>query len=243
MATTSTNFISALGGGSGIDIKALAQNLVEAEKAPKAAIIQKSIDKSQARISGYATVAYAVGQVQAALDSLKNVADFNSFSVSSSKPNSVAATVTGTPVAGAHEVKVTQLAQAQRSVSSGFSVGQSLNGGNPFTLTLTIGGSNKSVNVTDATPEGLVAAVNAAGTGVTASLLNTGTGAAPLNVILTGQSGASNSFTVSSSAVALGFPDDPTSAAQATSPNRQAQDAGRQVAGANAGSVTHLQEP
>lgn len=231
MATSSTNFISALGGGSGIDIKALAQNLVEAEKAPKAAIIQKSIDKSQARISGYATVAYAVSQVQAALDSLKNAADFNSFAVASSKPNSVAATVTGNPVAGAHEVKVTQLAQAQRSVSSGFSAGQSLNGGSPFALTLRIGVVDKTVNVTVPSPEGVVAAVNAAGTGVTASLLNTGAAINPLNIILTGQSGSSNAFTISSGTVALGFPADPASGAQATSPNRKAQDAVLEVNG------------
>lgn len=232
MATTSTNFISALGGGSGIDIKALAQNLVDAEKAPKAAIIQKSIDKSQARISGYATVAYAVSQVQSALDALKNVADFNSFSVNSSKPNTVTATVTGTPVAGTHEVKVTQLAQAQRSVSSGFSAGQSLNGGSPFTLNLTIGGAVKTVTVSDATPEGVVSAVNAAGLDVTATLLNTGVGATPLNVILTGKPGASNSFTVSSTSTdSLGFPADPTSAAQASSPNRQALDAVFEVDG------------
>ncbi len=61
MATTSTNFIGVLGAGSGIDIKALAQNLVDAEKAPKAEIIQKRIAQSESRISGYSTVAYAVG--------------------------------------------------------------------------------------------------------------------------------------------------------------------------------------
>jgi flagellar hook-associated protein 2 len=53
MAVSSTNFVSALGTGSGIDIKALAQSLVDAERKPKADSIQSSIDKSKNRVSGY----------------------------------------------------------------------------------------------------------------------------------------------------------------------------------------------
>ena len=52
MAVSSTNFVSALGTGSGIDIKALAQSLVDAERKPKADSIQSSIDKSKNRVSG-----------------------------------------------------------------------------------------------------------------------------------------------------------------------------------------------
>ena len=233
-SSTSTNFIAALGGGSGIDIKALAQNLVNAEKEPKAALIQESIDKSELRISGYATLSYAVSQVQTALDGLKNLADFNSFAPSSSKPTSVAGKVTGTnAVAGTHEVVVTQLAQAQRSVSNGFSAGQALNAGASFTLNFTIAGVAKpAITVTDSTPAGVVSAINAAGLDVKATLLDTGDGNTPLRIVLTGQTGAANSFTITSnSAVALGFPADPTSNAQGTLPNRKALNAVLQVNG------------
>ena len=47
------NLITALGAGSGVDIKALAQGLTDAEKVPKQNAIQSKIDKSEAKISGY----------------------------------------------------------------------------------------------------------------------------------------------------------------------------------------------
>jgi flagellar hook-associated protein 2 len=239
-SSTNTNFIAALGGGSGIDIKALAQNLVNAEKEPKAALIQQTIDKTELRISGYATVSYAVNQVQTALDGLRNLADFNTFSTASSKASAVSAKVTGTSAAvGSHEVVVTQLAQAQRSVSSGFSAGQSLNGGTAFKISFTIAGSTKpDITVTDTTPAGVVAAINAAGLDVKASLLDTGSGATPLRIVLTGQTGAANSFFLSTVATvqggpvpSLGFPTDALTLAARTSPDRPALNASLTVNG------------
>ena len=38
-----TDSISALGAGSGVDVKSLANNLVEAERAPRKAIIEKKM--------------------------------------------------------------------------------------------------------------------------------------------------------------------------------------------------------
>lgn len=227
MATTSTNFISALGGGSGIDIKALAQSLIDTEKKPKEELINASIKKSEARISGYATVSYAVGQVQSALDALRNPSAFNSFSAASSKPTAVGVAATGSASTGTHEVEVQQLAQAQRSVSAGFTAGQSLNGGASYTVNLTVAGVVQTpIVVTSDTPEGLVAAINEADTGVRAALVNTGAAGSPLNVVLTGQSGAANAFSISSTSLTpLGFPASPQEAAQSTSPNRVAQDA------------------
>ena len=62
MTTTSstTNAISALGAGSGMDVKALATNLVEAERAPRKGVIDKKIAKSEAGISGYAAIKSAL---------------------------------------------------------------------------------------------------------------------------------------------------------------------------------------
>lgn len=238
--SANTNVIAALGGGSGIDIKALAQNLVNAEKEPKAALIQQTIDKTELRISGYATVSYAVNQVQTALDGLKNIADFNTFSTTSSKASAVSAKVTGnSATVASHEVVVTQLAQAQRSVSSGFSAGQSLNGGTSFKLSFTIAGVTKpDITVTDTTPAGVVAAINAAGLDVKASLLDTGSGNTPLRVVLTGATGAANSFFVSAVPSAaggpvptLGFPSDAATLAARTAPDRQALNANFTVNG------------
>ena len=52
MATDNTNIVSALNAGSGINIKELAQALVDAEKVPRESLVQSKIDKSSAKISG-----------------------------------------------------------------------------------------------------------------------------------------------------------------------------------------------
>ena len=48
-----TNFVSAFGAGSGVDTKSLAKSLVDAERAPKESLINRKIEKTEARISGY----------------------------------------------------------------------------------------------------------------------------------------------------------------------------------------------
>ena len=56
--STSTNTISALGAGSGVDVKSLAQSLVEAEKSPRKSAIDAKIKKSEGGISGYSAVKF-----------------------------------------------------------------------------------------------------------------------------------------------------------------------------------------
>ena len=120
MATTNTNFISALGTGSGVDIKTLAQSLVDAEKVPKQKIIQDRIDKTELRVSGYSTVSFALDQLKGALEALKMPASFQAVSAASSQPAVVGISATGAVTTGSHEIEVSSLARAQRSVSAGF---------------------------------------------------------------------------------------------------------------------------
>lgn len=209
MATTAVsttavpNAVIALGTGSGIDIKALAENLVNAEKQPKAELIQKSIDKSTAQISGYSIVANAIGQIQSSLDALADNKLYSSFNTTSSLPNAVTVTASGTSVLpGSYRIAVSQLAQPQRSVSnllqSSVSIAQAdltlsivKPGGNPVNVLIAAGKS---------TPEGIREAVNkqTGVTGVTANLVNTGMG---VRLVLTGALGAQNGFSLGVSAV------------------------------------------
>ena len=103
MAVSSTNFVSALGTGSGIDIKALAQSLVDAERKPKADSIQGSIDKSKNRVSGYTATQLAVNELQKAFDGLKSESDFRSVKLANSQPSGFTATAAG---AGCSTVRV-----------------------------------------------------------------------------------------------------------------------------------------
>ncbi len=84
-----TNTITALGAGSGIDIKALAQSLTDAEGTPAKAVINKKIAQSTANISGYAALKFVVGNLKTAFADLKNQSSFNSIAPTNSQPRIV----------------------------------------------------------------------------------------------------------------------------------------------------------
>ncbi len=107
----------------------------------------------------------------------------------------------GSAVSGSHQIDVTQLAASQRNRSSEYtSSTESLNSGSAFDITVTSNGSTQTISVDagDDTPAGVVAAINASGTGFTATLIDTGTAGTNYRIVLQGPSGADNAFTVSS---------------------------------------------
>jgi len=74
-------------------------------------------------------------------------------------------------------------------------------------LSLTVGsGSSQNITVSDDTPAGIVAAINGAGLGISASLINTGNSSTPYKIMVTGATGAANSFTLTSSVLSFGDP-------------------------------------
>lgn len=201
MATS--NIVSSLGAGSGIDIKELAKNLVEAEKTPRKEAIDAKIAKSEARISGLALVNYSLTDIKNALGNLNDASDFTSLSATNSQSSAFAVTTDSSAQAGNFNVNVSQIATAQRSPSGAFaSRSKELNGNAPFNLSLTIGSATaQTINVTTPTPAGVVSAINGANLGVTAQLLNTGDALKPFTIVVTGQTGTSNSFTLTSTTV------------------------------------------
>ena len=198
MATS--NIVSSLGAGSGIDIKELAKNLVETEKAPRKEAIDAKIAKSEARISGLALVNYSLTELKNAFGNLNDANDFTSLTATNSQSSAFAVTTNSLAQAGNFNVNVTQIATAQRSPSGAFARrDEPLNGGTAFDLTLTVGSADpETINVTTATPAGVVSAINGANLGVTAQLINTGDAAKPFTIVVTGQTGTSNSFKLTS---------------------------------------------
>ncbi len=202
MATTSTNFISALGGGSGIDVKALAQSLVDAEKVPQKDSIDKKIAKSEARISGLGAINFIVKELKSKFSSLDDLGDFSSLNVTNTQ--STAFNVTSGPTAspGVHEIEVLALAKSQRNLSAGFSARNTpINSGNAFDFSLSVGGGAAqtiAISAANATPEGVVSAINQSNKGIKAQLINTGSGSTPFKILITGGTGTANSFTLNS---------------------------------------------
>lgn len=137
--------ISSLSAGSGVDVASLAQNLVDAEKAPQENAINAKIAKNDAKVSGMSAVMFMMSELKNALTAVKDKDSFNSLNITNSNTGAVGVVATGAALAGQHTVSVSALSQAQRSVSSGFSsAATSINGGANFAITLT--GSNTGVS-------------------------------------------------------------------------------------------------
>ena len=201
MATSS--IVNTLGAGSGIDVKSLAQSLVDAEKTPKKERIEAQIAKSEAKITGYSAVKYALTELKTAFGKLNDASDFSSIQPSNTQPSAFGISASASAEAGSYSIEILQTALAQRTVSDSFddratplNVVSPATTGTAFQLNLTIGDEVQDpISVTTATPAGMVSAINGADLGVTAQLIYTGSG---YHVILTGETGATQSFTMSS---------------------------------------------
>ena len=198
----STDTISALGAGSGVDVKSLATNLVEAERAPRKAVLDKKIKASEGGISGYGAIKFVLGDLNTAFGALKNQSAFNVTTTRNSHPTAFAVTASTRTLAGSHTVSVSQLAKPQRSISPGFASSTfAITANQPITLSLSVhGGVADTITVPASanTPEGIVNSVNAAGKGITAQLINTGDPTIPVKIMFTGQAGENNDFQITS---------------------------------------------
>jgi len=169
-----TDTISALGAGSGVDVKALATSLVDAERAPRKTAIEKKITSSESGISGYSAIKFVLGDLKTAFDNLKDQSDFNSITPRVSQSSAISVTASATASAGSHVVSVTNLAKPQRSISgsnaAGFAAANTqLNAGAAFSLVLSKGNGAAPVKTFQAgTPD--IADPVTAGTPSTATL-------------------------------------------------------------------------
>ena len=202
--------ITSLSAGSGVDVSALAQNLVDAERAPQANAINAKISKNESRVSGYSALSFVLDGVKTALTALKDQNSFNSLVAGNSNPSAFSVTAGATAVAASHDVSVIQLAKAQRTVSDGLaSANASLNGGKAITFSLNVGGTASDIKLPDGydTPKDLVDFINTAQKGVTAKLVDTGDGSAnPFQVVLTGDVGSVGAFSLTPNYSAGGVP-------------------------------------
>jgi flagellar hook-associated protein 2 len=198
-SATKPNVANKLGAGSGIDTSSLAGSLVDAERAPRAAAINKNIAKNDGIVSGMAAVKYVLSNLNTALADIKDVSDFKSFSISNSYTDYFTATATSSADDGTHSILVGQLATASRITgTTAFSAtDDSVNGGTAMSLKVTIGTVTTNINIDagDDTPTGIVKAINAADVGLSAYIVNTGDASTPYQMVVTGTTGSDNAIT------------------------------------------------
>ncbi|MDQ6620898.1 MAG: flagellar filament capping protein FliD [Pseudomonadota bacterium] len=201
-----TPALSSPGIGSGLDVNGIVQKLMAVEQQPLRQMDkQQAID--QARITAYGSLKSGLSTLQSALQGLSTADNFNTLDASTSDGATVTASVSGKPALGSYGVVVSQLAQAQKLASGGFT-----NSTDPVgtgTLTFELGsfdgtaftpGSAGSKTVTIAAGQNSLAgirdAVNVAGVGVTATIVNDGSAAGNRLVFTANNSGAVNSLRI-----------------------------------------------
>ena len=191
-----------MGNGSGIDIIKLARDLADVEVMPQQDRVTRAKTDTEAAISAYAVLKYNVELLTEQFNGLNDAQELATPVAVSSNTSAISIGSTqGSAVSGSHQIDVTQLAASQRNRSSEYtSSTETLNSGSAFDITVTSNGSTQTISVDagDDTPAGVVAAINASGTGFTATLIDTDTAGTNYRIVLQGPSGDDNAFTVSS---------------------------------------------
>lgn len=211
--------ISAPGIGSGLDVNSIVDQLMQIEKQPLNALDAREAS-FQSRLTSLGTIKGALATLQGAAQGIAGI-DAVAYSATSSDTTAFSAAASTAATAGSYSVDVTQLAQAQKLVAAGqASASAAIGGGADTTLTLsfgTIGGgtlangvytgasftpnagiSPVSVTITSAnnTLAGIRDAINAAGAGVTASIVNDGSGTPYRLALSVADTGAANSLKI-----------------------------------------------
>ena len=199
-AITSTGF------GSGLDINGLVTKLIAAESQPLQSLSTKET-AYQAQLTAYGNVKSALSAFQSAVSGLESASTFQTVAASSSDSSVYTATASGSAVPGSYAIEVTSIAKSQKLASGAF---ESLNdivgtgkltfqfgtdeGGGVFTANGTKTSKDVTIDAAHSSLAGVRDAINAAKIGVTATVINDGTG---YRLALTAQdTGAANSLKI-----------------------------------------------
>jgi len=194
------DFLNAFQVGSKMDTKKLVTALVDAEIGPKQSILDGRKTKTEAEISGLATLKSSIQTLRSAFQALDDNREFN-FSSITSADNSVirAESGSGIATAGIHGITVSALAQHDILASSTFtSSSADQNNGSSANFVFTVNGTQHTVALAaggvslDKLAEGINA--KTADSEVTARVVSTGTD--QYRLLMEGQSGSTNGITI-----------------------------------------------
>ncbi|MBU0688753.1 MAG: flagellar filament capping protein FliD [Gammaproteobacteria bacterium] len=192
MATNSVSSTSA-----GLDVPALVEQLMATERRPIDTLNTK-ISTSQIKISTFGTVKGLAADFQAALQGLNT--SLTGFSATPSDTSVVSASADSTAAAGNYSLNVTALAQAHKLAAAGQVSDTTAISTGASTVTFSVGGVSSDITIAaGATLQDIRTAINAANLGVTATVINDGSGT-PFRLALSsdasGTSNAINSITI-----------------------------------------------
>lgn len=186
--------------------------------------LQSRIGTFQNRQAAYVQVNNALLNLTRTAKDISETAAFQSKSAASSNTSALSVTTTSGASLGTHQVEVLQLASAHRIGAQGFadqtSTGVAAASGS-FSFKVGVGGAVTQIAVdTTTTLAGLRDAINAAGAGVSASIVNDGSIANPHRLVLTSSApGAANEIVITQNDTALNFATSTVEAAAAKTGN------------------------
>ena len=186
--------ITATGIGSGIDIDSLVQGLVDAERQPLERRIADSETRANALLSGFGDISSRLTSLDAVVTELTDTATFRATTTTSSSSGAFTITSDAGATPGSYTVSVTDIAKAQTLSSKTYSATSDVVG--TGTLTLTVGANSPvavTIDATNNTLAGVRDAINAANSGVTASVVKDGSA---YRLLLTTPTGASNTVSI-----------------------------------------------
>lgn len=215
--------ITATGLGSGLDINGLVSQLVAAERAGPDLQLDRQNAKLGAKFSALGSLKGALSSFRGLLSSANALSNFSKNTVSSSAYSELSASADSTAIANDYAIDVTQLASSHSLASAAFADSDTTALGTG-TMTIRFGTTdytpevvppdtpapevytsfllnpdsstaNITIDSSNNTLEGIMGAINDAGIGVSASIVNDGTG---FRLLMTSDAtGAENSLEIS----------------------------------------------
>lgn len=179
--------ISSAGIGSGLDVNSIISQLMALEQRPLTALASKEA-KYQAQLSAYGSLKGALSTFQSAAASLASPAKFSALKASVADSTLATVSVAATATPGSHAIEVQTLAQAQKLASAAHAATNTAIGTGKLTIsfgtydadTFTANGDKAATEITIGAGQNSLAgirdAINAADAGISATIINDGTG-------------------------------------------------------------------
>jgi len=184
-------------GGSSINIMGIEASLISAARQPQQKIINTAVQSLYDAQTSLSSLNQGLAALQSAADSLNNVSALNQLQFSDTD-GAVTATAggIGSAIQGSHQITIYKMAAGQESQSQSFSSATESVSSSAFTLSLAVAGKTTNIAVSAGQSLTKIASlINAQNIGVSAQVINSGTGSNPYSLLLTGDTGAASSFT------------------------------------------------
>ncbi len=205
-----TGIISSPGVGSGINVNQLVSQLLKAQYGPQQQIIKNQSGQLNAELSALGMLSGKVSAIGTTLTALTHLTP--GYAASASNPAVLGVSTQGGATPGRYAIHVTQLAAAESLASKSFSAATATVG--TGTLTFQFGSyasgsfvaqsgsttTQVTIDSSNNTLQGVAGAINQAHFGVSATIINTGSG---YKLALTSRTGTDHALNITTAASAL----------------------------------------